>query len=258
MVFEGSVGGDPEPQTGSVQFGLAADDAPKDTLEGSHWRLGHKGRSSLEQFARDGIIVITDLATSKFRTDQCRACLEARMMRTPFNDVPLKGVCPLDLLHSDIAGPVDESTSGAKYYVTFIDDYTGMVCTFAHKDKSATSVLNVFKVSKPHMERVWNTTIKNLRTDGGGEYKERLAAYLSSVGIVHHSTTRYSPQLNGVAERWNWKLKEMSAAMLIGSGLEHQHWPSALQYAQNVCNMLNVYEPLKKRFTRSYGVGKLM
>ena len=52
-----------------------------------------------------------------------------------------------------------------------------------------------------------------LRSDRGGEYE------LPFVVIIHETTSPYSPQSDGVAERKNHTLKEMMNAMLISSSL---------------------------------------
>lgn len=172
--------------------------------------------------------------------------MQVKTTRHPFNDTPVRGSKPLEIIHSDIAGPVSPSLNGCVYYVTFIDDFTGMVNAFALKDKSAKTTLAIFDVFRAHMERAWNAQVRVLRTDGGGEYKKEFDARLTSIGIVHQMTTRHTPQLNGVAERWNRTLKEMAGAILVDSGLTHEFWTLALQHAQNVLNMTNIYEPLKK------------
>lgn len=56
----------------------------------------------------------------------CRVCALGKYTKTPFlsNDNRVAGI--LDLLHSDVCGPMSHvSLSGCEYYVTFIDDYPG-------------------------------------------------------------------------------------------------------------------------------------
>nr|KAJ0220011.1 hypothetical protein LSAT_V11C200060480 [Lactuca sativa] len=51
----------------------------------------------------------------------------------------------------------------------------------------------------------------------GGEYYDPV--YFESTGIIHQTTTPYTPQQNGVAERKNMTLKEMVNSMLSYSDL---------------------------------------
>jgi hypothetical protein len=58
------------------------------------------------------------------RHDPCKGCTMGKYARRPFppSEHRTKGV--LDLIHSDICGPMSaESVSGFKYFVLFIDDY---------------------------------------------------------------------------------------------------------------------------------------
>ena len=53
----------------------------------------------------------------------------------------------------------------------------------------------------------------------GGEYVSPFVDDRAQHGIIHETTTPYSPQSNGVAKRKNRTLKEMMNAMLISSSL---------------------------------------
>nr|GEW53818.1 putative reverse transcriptase domain-containing protein [Tanacetum cinerariifolium] len=62
-----------------------------------------------------------------------------------------------------------------------------------------------------------NDLIKTLSTDRDGEYYDPVI--FKSLGIIHETIARYTPQQNGVAERKNIALKEMVNSMLSYSGL---------------------------------------
>ncbi len=62
--------------------------------------------------------------------------------------------------------------------------------------------------------------LKVLRSDNGSEYKyDQFEEYLRSEGVRHELTVPKSPQQNGVAEKCNRTLVEMTRFMLSGSGL---------------------------------------
>ena len=54
--------------------------------------------------------------------------------------------------------------------------------------------------------------------------------------IIHETTTPYSPQSNGVAERKNRTLKEIINAMLISSGLPENMWGEAMLFTNYLLN----------------------
>ena len=70
-----------------------------------------------------------------------------------------------------------------------------------------------------------------LRSDRGGEYKLPFAEFCAQNGIIHETTTPYSLQFNGVAERKNRTLKEMMNAMLIIFCLPQNMWGEAILIA---------------------------
>ncbi|GKC41549.1 zinc finger, CCHC-type containing protein, partial [Tanacetum coccineum] len=77
--------------------------------------------------------------------------------------------------------------------------------------------LDKFKIYKQEVDLQRQDLIKVLRTDRGGEYYDPV--YFQSTGIIHQTTTTYTPQQNGVAEMKNMTLKEMVNSMLSYSGL---------------------------------------
>nr|GEV21868.1 hypothetical protein [Tanacetum cinerariifolium] len=77
--------------------------------------------------------------------------------------------------------------------------------------------LDKFKIYKTEVELQQNDLIKTLRTYRGGEYYDPVV--FQSVGVIHETTTPYTLQQNGMAERNNKALKEMINFMLSYSGL---------------------------------------
>ena len=68
------------------------------------------------------------------------------------------------------------------------------------------------------MENQLSKKIKIIRSDRGGEYDAPFDEFCSQNSTIHQTTTPYSSQSNGVAERKNRTLKEMMNVMLISSG----------------------------------------
>ena len=114
-----------------------------------------------------------------------------------------------------------KSLGGAQYFVTFIDDATRYVWVYFLKRKN--ELLSRFLEWKTLVERASGKQLKVLRSDNGGEYtSEEFMKYLKSEGVRHERTVPKTPQQNGVAERLNRTLIEMTRAMLSGSNLSGQ------------------------------------
>ena len=83
-----------------------------------HARLGHIGQERMNRLARMvlGSIMKVELST-------CEYCLQGKSIRKPFGKA-VKAELPLQLIHSDICGPMNvRAKHGASYFITFIDDY---------------------------------------------------------------------------------------------------------------------------------------
>ena len=55
----------------------------------------------------------------------CQACVEGKKKRDPFPPREIQTMEKLQLVHSDLCGPMQTTSfGGARYFVTFIDDYS--------------------------------------------------------------------------------------------------------------------------------------
>ena len=107
----------------------------------------------------------------------------------------------LDFVHTDVMGPMKtESKGGAKYVLTFVDDYSKYVVAYFLKKKSEAP--RRFKPFTTMYENQWGERINCLRSDNGTKFVNKaLDGICQRNSIVHQKTVPYSPQQNGVAER---------------------------------------------------------
>ncbi|KPJ11482.1 Retrovirus-related Pol polyprotein from transposon TNT 1-94 [Papilio machaon] len=199
-----------------------------------HRRLGHLNRRSME-LLRQGMASGINYTVSDYTP--CVACLKGKQSRLPFpKQSYTRATEKLGLIHSDLCGPMSvNSFSGAKYLLTFIDDYTRM--TFGYFIRNKSEVLPVFKIFKKFVENQTNLKIKMLRTDNGREYVNKdFQLFLQEHGIKHQTTVPYSPQQNGVAERANRTIIEAGRCMLQEAGLDRRFWAEALNTAIYIKN----------------------
>ena len=126
------------------------------------------------------------------------------------------------MVHTDICGPMrTPSLSGSKYFVLFIDDLTRMCWVWFLKQKSEVS--DVFKRFKMLVENECECRIKVLRSDNGTEYTcDKFDKFCEQAGIQHQLTVTYSPQQNGVSERKNRTMMEMSRCLMFEKKLSKE------------------------------------
>lgn len=200
-----------------------------------HRRMGHLNYGDLKKLrdgTADGIHVSDEMKT----TETCVDCLKGKQSRFSFNNIGSRANSMLDVIHSDICGPMETtSIGGAKYYVTFIDDYTRKVFVYFLKAKS--ECCRVFQDFKAMVENQVDKKIKVLRTDNGGEYTgNQIEDYLRSSGVQHQTTASYTPQQNGLSERMNRTIVERARSMLSDARLGKEFWAEAVNTAVYLIN----------------------
>jgi len=124
----------------------------------------------------------------------------------PFPSVPESSCASwiLEIIHSDIAGPIDPVSLGrSRYLLLFTDDFTRYKVGYALKKKS--DALKYFKEYKALVERLHQKPIQKLLTDGGGKYtSNKFCHFLHEEEIEAQRTRPNTPQSNGgVSERVN-------------------------------------------------------
>ncbi|KAL6346953.1 hypothetical protein AAG906_006013 [Vitis piasezkii] len=90
---------------------------------------------------------------------------------------------PLELVYTDIWGPASvTSTSGAKYFILFVDDYSRY--TWLYLLQSKDQALPIFKQFKLQVENQFDAKIKCLQSDNGGEFRSFMS-FLQEFGVLH-------------------------------------------------------------------------
>lgn len=200
-----------------------------------HRRMGHLNFSDINKLpdCTDGV---TLSAEKNKRMLTCTTCSEGKQSRQPFNNVGSRATQPLEIVHSDVCGPMEAlSLGGMRYFINFVDDYTRKVYVYFMKDKL--NVLNIFKDFKNRVENERETKVKVLRTDNGTEFcNHDFDKYLKSCGIAHQTSTPYTPQQNGLSERMNRTLVERARCMIFDAELEKEYWAEAIATAAYVIN----------------------
>ena len=127
----------------------------------------------------------------------------------------------------DICGPFDPIfVGGNKYFISFIDDFIRKLWVYLIKEKSV--AFTIFKSFKAHVEVESGCKIKILRSDRGGEYTlNEFRDYCKKNGIKQQFTIACTPEQNGIAERKNWTILDMTRTMLKEKCLPKNFWVEA-------------------------------
>ena len=209
--------------------------SPNQNLMKWHQRLGHVNFSDIKKMKQKEMVTgIMDNINGE--DAPCEVCCKSKITQLPYKPSKRREQDTLGLVHSDICGPMQTTSSGgARYFVTFIDDKTRYTEVKPLKQKS--DVFEAFKEYKARAEKTTGQVIKKLRTDNGKEYvSNQFAEFLRKEGIRRELSVEYTPQQNGVAERANRSLTEMARCMLLDAKLPKYLWAEAINTAAYIRN----------------------
>ena len=129
-----------------------------------------------------------------------------------------RATAPLELVHTDLAGPIDPvSREGFRYSIAFTDDYSGAVFVYFLKCKTDT----IAATQKFLADTASYGEVECIRSDKGGEFiSQNFKSLLEKNKIKHEMSAPYSPHQNGTAER-HWRtLFDMVRCLLLHSNLQ--------------------------------------
>jgi hypothetical protein len=143
---------------------------------------------------------------------------------------------PGEIINADIIGPLHELDPSDKYVSVMIDRASGFAsveCMAKRDDRVIAKQLKSFSMTLAH-------PIKCIRSDNGPEYKSKyLDDIYSQENIRTEFTAPHSPAQNGMVERLNRTLLEMTKAMLKHiPSLAKDLWPYAIDYALYLYNRI--------------------
>ncbi|GAU22946.1 hypothetical protein TSUD_326740 [Trifolium subterraneum] len=200
-----------------------------------HQRYGHLSYKGLGVLANKKMVL--GLPCVKEPTDKCSNCMKGKQHREAIPKRSLwRASAKLELVHSDICGPITPESNGKKrYFITFINDLTRKTWVYFLNEKS--EAFSVFQKFKVMIENATQHKIQSLRTDGGGEYTSTIFnEFCGSQGIRRQLTASYTPQQNGVSERKNRTILNMVRSMLDDKKVPKKFWPKAVNWSVHILN----------------------
>ena len=103
------------------------------SLEEWHKILGHCNKNDVLKLEN----VVKGMKISKKGAFDCEVCVRGKMVQHRNRDPDERAASPLELVHCDLAGPVDPvAKEGFRYAMSFVDDYSGTNMIYFLKKKS--------------------------------------------------------------------------------------------------------------------------
>ena len=209
-----------------------------DTAALWHARLGHPNERRLRTLFHNQLAfgLPKHIPTE---SSICETCIAGKQTRLPFpKHTQHRASKPLQLLHADLWGPAPVSSySGARYFLSIIDDYSRKNWVYFLTQKGA--AFDTFCTFQGMVEKETGLHIVSIRTDRGGEFTSNaFIKHCQTHGIQRQLTMAGTPQQNGVVERRNRTLLETARCLTANQDLPQQLWAEAISTAAYLHNRL--------------------
>ena len=189
-----------------------------------HRRLAHVSYNTIVKMASSGVVDGLDIASAVIPSEPCTGCAYGKHQRLKFPVGRVRATYTGQLIHSDLCGPMEKATpNGARYFVLFIDDYSGWRFIFflKHKSEAASKFMELINVLRGETGNL----VRTLRTDGGGEWASNaFAEWLTRKGIRHESSAPHTPEQDGVSERGIRTITEGTRSCLYDDPIQSEPW----------------------------------
>ncbi|KAG5308157.1 POLX protein, partial [Pseudoatta argentina] len=200
-----------------------------------HKRFGHTNKKIIEEMKKEDLVI--GLKETDKMISQCESCVEGKMCRKAHPRLTHRKTKKImELWHIDLVGPINPSSYGGKRYIfTIIDDYSRVIfIDFLKEKKEASEKLKKLILLK---ENQTGMKLKGIRSDNGGEFVGKdLEEWFSQKGIKHELSPAKTPQCNGVVERANKSIIEMTRTMMTDSKMPLVFWAEAACTAVHIKN----------------------
>nr|GEU30986.1 retrovirus-related Pol polyprotein from transposon TNT 1-94 [Tanacetum cinerariifolium] len=130
--------------------------------------------------------------------------------------------------------------------ITKDDDYSRYTWTRLRKDK--TEAFDQFEIFSRKIQNQLGCSIVSIRTDHGREFDNEVqfGEFCNANGITHNFSAPRTPQSNGMVERKNMTLQEMSRTMLNEQSLLQNFWSNFVDTLTYILNRILIRAILGK------------
>ena len=221
------------PGAGDLKMALIqVSTTPMEPVMELHNRMGHPSFHLLKQMYPH---MFKDIKFELLTYDACQLGKFKRNIYPPNNNRTNKA---FQILHCDVWGPSPYiDLLGHQYFLIYTDDHSRFTWLFLLKHKSEVSncIKNLYQLIK----RQFGDAVQGLRTDNAKDFlNNNLNQFLTSEGIRHETSCRYTPQQNGLAERKIGDIVDKARTLLIHAHAPMNLWGFSIMTAVHLINRL--------------------
>ncbi|KNZ61400.1 hypothetical protein VP01_1405g4 [Puccinia sorghi] len=222
----------------TLQFNNLTHSCMLSSSETLHKALGHVSYRRIRQ--RLGI-PLKDFSA-------CKACAVSKVTKRLFYTRHSKASKPFEEIHLDIVGPISPmSREGHHYFLTVVDSCTRFCSAIPIKSKSDVSTYLTQAIDLEARQIGYYPTV--IHSDQGKEFINKyLLDYCNKNLIRTRYSDAYTPQQNGLAERYNQTNIESVRAILKYSGLPLNFWNEIIKTSTLTLNQIPGHKSKRSPF----------
>lgn len=169
-------------------------------------------------------------------TNNCESCAVSKITRASFQNKHCHASRPFEELHLDLIGPITPaSREGDKFILTIVDSNTRFVSAIPMRSKG--DVLETLSVLLDFEAKRFGYYPSVLHSDRGTEFiNKTMSEFCLQHRIRSRTSDSYTPQQNGLAERFNRTVVEALRSIIHESGIAKKYWNEIVKAA---CLTLN-------------------
>lgn len=203
-----------------------------------HQRLGHCDLEAIENLATavEGVKVVkTDMGRTPYGKPLCEPCVLGKMTQQTSRRPSAKGSYPFERVHFDIIFE-SEAYNGDSYVAHFWCDHTKYHRAFPIKNHTQKTLLPLFESVMAFAKKFDPRGVKIWHMDDEQGVGKKIAKLVLRDGAVIETSSPYTPDQNGGAERSGRSLSERARTLLIEANLPKHLWPEFMTYSFYLLN----------------------
>ncbi|KNZ55237.1 hypothetical protein VP01_2730g1 [Puccinia sorghi] len=178
----------------------------------------------------------------------CRSCAVSKITRASYKHRSSRASRPLEELHLDLIGPIAPASHKQHKYILTIVDGNTRFCSAIPLASKCNVHANLTRVIDVEAKRLgYHPSI--LHSDRGTEFlNAETEEYCKTHAIRQTFSNAYTPQQNGLAERFNWTILESLRTVLLDSGFPRHFWNEVLGASILTLNQIPAHRSLKSPY----------
>jgi hypothetical protein len=149
----------------------------------------------------------------------CESCVLGKSTKLPFSSQETYATTFFHTLHTDVWGPASiPSYDRFQFYLIIVDENSRYAWHFPMTCKFDVTI--IFPEFLQRMVNQFNTCVKIIQSDGGGEFiNQGLQDCFVSHGIIRRLSCPSTPEPNGLAERRHWHIMDTGLTLMAHASI---------------------------------------